>query len=437
MMLEDGIALPPGWFFKTIGDVYEVVGGGTPSTAVEEYWVGDIPWITSADIYNLKDIRPRRKIAQEAIRNSATNQVPSGTIIVVTRVSLGKVALTSFPLCFSQDSQALLPKKNLVLSEFALYYLSQATQSFKQKSRGTTISGVTKKQLKDLPIPIPPLPEQERIVARIESLFTQMDAGVAALKRLQAALKRYRLSVLKAACEGRLVPQDPNDEPAEELMRRFGVKSLDCINMPGFPLSWGWTLVKDVGDIQLGRQRAPKYHEGPHMRPYLRVANVFEDRIDTSDILRMNFSPKEYDTYLLKYGDILLNEGQSPELLGRPAMYRNEIPGACFQNTLIRFRASEMTSPQFALIVFRHYMHSGRFAKESQITTNLAHLSAGRFSNIEFPLPPLPEQRRIVAEVERQLSVVQELEQTISANLKRAARLRQAILKRAFEGKLS
>jgi type I restriction enzyme S subunit len=172
------------------------------------------------------------------------------------------------------------------------------------------------------------------------------------------------------------------------------------------------------------------------MRPYLRVANVFEDHIDTSDILEMNFDPNEYETYKLKYGDILLNEGQSPEFLGRPAIYRNQVPGACFQNTLVRFQASEGLLPEFALSVFRFYMHSGRFRKISQITTNIAHLSAGRFSEIEFPLPPLAEQTRIVAEVEQRLSVIDAMEKSVIADLQRAARLRQAILKRAFCGRL-
>ena len=117
-------------------------------------------------------------------------------------------------------------------------------------------------------------------------------------------------------------------------------------------------------------------------------------------------------------------------------MYRDEVPGACFQNTLIRFKATGAVHRNYALMVFLHYLHAGRFAKESNITTNIAHLSAGRFLKIEFPLPPLAEQCRIVAEVERRLSVVQELDATLTANLARAERLRQSILKRAFEGKL-
>lgn len=163
---------------------------------------------------------------------------------------------------------------------------------------------------------------------------------------------------------------------------------------------------------------------------------MFEDHIDTSDILEMNFTPKEYDTYSLKHGDILLNEGQSPEFLGRPAIYRDEIPGACFQNTLIRFQASPALLPGFALIVFRHYMHSGRFQKLSQITTNIAHLSAGRFAEIEFPLPPISEQTVIINETERRLSITKQMEQTIHAVHHQEKRLRQSILSQAFLGKL-
>jgi len=103
---------------------------------------------------------------------------------------------------------------------------------------------------------------------------------------------------------------------------------------------------------------------------------------------------------------------------------------------LVRFRSSACVLPAFALIVFRAYLHSHRFRRIARWTTNIAHLGAGRFAGLEFPLPPYAEQHRIVAEVERRLSLIDELETAISANLKRADRLRQSILKRAFEGKL-
>ena len=172
------------------------------------------------------------------------------------------------------------------------------------------------------------------------------------------------------------------------------------------------------------------------MRPYLRVANVFEARIDTSDVKEMNFTPVEFERYRLRHGDILLNEGQTPELVGRPAMFRDEVAECCYQKTLLRFRAYDGVLPRFALTVFRAYMHNQRFTRAASITTNIAHLTAEKFVELEFPLPPLAEQTRIVAEVERRLSVVEELESVVSANLQRATRLRQSILQKAFTGQL-
>jgi type I restriction enzyme S subunit len=172
------------------------------------------------------------------------------------------------------------------------------------------------------------------------------------------------------------------------------------------------------------------------MRPYLRVANVFEARIDTSDVKEMNFTATEFERYRLNYGDILLNEGQTPELVGRAAMFRDEIVNCCYQKTLLRFRAYQGLLPQYALTVFRSYMHDRRFTRAASITTNIAHLTAEKFVEIEFPLPPLAEQTRIVAEVERRLSVVEELETLVNANLQRAIRLRRSILERAFKGDL-
>jgi type I restriction enzyme S subunit len=140
----------------------------------------------------------------------------------------------------------------------------------------------------------------------------------------------------------------------------------------------------------------------------------------------------DFERFELHSGDVLLNEGQSPEFLGRPAIYRNQLPGACFTNTLIRFQAYRCVLPEFALIFFRHCMHSGRFAKESNITTNIAHLSLGRLAAVEFPVPPLAEQQRIVFEFDRQMSIVREVEAEVGVNIRRAQALRQATLVKFF-----
>jgi type I restriction enzyme S subunit len=213
-------------------------------------------------------------------------------------------------------------------------------------------------------------------------------------------------------------------------------KPPDPANLPMLPGGWCWASVQQVGHVQLGRQRSPQHHQGAHMRPYLRVANVFEDRIDTSDVMEMNFTPKEFEIYRLSFGDILLNEGQSMELIGRPAMYRDEVPGACFTNTLVRFRPFEGVDKFYALRVFLAYLMNGRFQNIATITVNIAHLGAGRFAEIEFPLPPLAEQQSIAEAVDDQLSVIDHLDADLEAKLKSAQALRQSILRHAFTGQL-
>jgi type I restriction enzyme, S subunit len=206
--------------------------------------------------------------------------------------------------------------------------------------------------------------------------------------------------------------------------------------MSELPRGWVMGTVGQVGEVSLGRQRAPKYHHGDGMRPYLRVANVFEDRIDTTDVMQMTFSDDEFERYRLRPGDVLLNEGQSPHLLGRPAIYRGEPPDVAFTNSLIRFRVRPGVTPEWALVVFRHYMRSRRFMRESRITTNIAHLSAARFSSIEFPVPPVAEQRRIVAAIEEQFSRLDAGVAALVRARQGIKRMHAAVLESAIKGRL-
>jgi type I restriction enzyme S subunit len=164
------------------------------------------------------------------------------------------------------------------------------------------------------------------------------------------------------------------------------------------------------------------------MKPYLRVANVFEDRIDTSDVKQMHFDQAEFERYRLHPGDLVLNEGQTPELLGRPAIYRGTPADVAFTNSLIRFQVRDGVDPRWALAVFRHHMHAGRFTRESRITTNIAHLSAARFKTVEFPVPPINEQRRIVEILEDHLSRLDAATASVLGVLRRTRVLAQTEL---------
>lgn len=206
--------------------------------------------------------------------------------------------------------------------------------------------------------------------------------------------------------------------------------------MSELPDGWAEVRTDEAGALDLGRQRSPKYHSGSNMKPYLRVANVFEDRIDTTDVKTMHFDPEDFERFRLRPGEVLLNEGQSPEFLGRPAIYKGDPTDVAFTNSLIRFRPYSAVTPEWALTVFRHHMHSGRFARESRITTNIAHLSSNRLASVEFRVPPLDEQERIVAAIEEAFSKLDAGEAGLRTVRQRLKRMRDAVLAAAVTGRL-
>ena len=167
-----------------------------------------------------------------------------------------------------------------------------------------------------------------------------------------------------------------------------------------FPATWTVRNASELGDIQLGQQRHPKYERGDNVRPYLRVANVFDGSISLDDVLEMHFPTDSLDKFELRPEDILLNEGQSTELVGRSAIYRGEVDGCCFQKTLLRYRCGEGLLPEFAQAFFRHCLYTGQFARMVVQTTSMAHLTAVRFKTFQIPQPPLDAQREIVSRLE-------------------------------------
>jgi type I restriction enzyme, S subunit len=188
--------------------------------------------------------------------------------------------------------------------------------------------------------------------------------------------------------------------------------------------SWPLRKVYEAGEVQLGLKREPKVHSGTHPRPYLRVANVGDDELFLDDILSMNFIEKDFKRYQLHSGDILLNEGQSLELVGRCSIYRGEISDCCFQMTLLRFRCGSDILPEFAYGWFRRCFHLGVFSRVAARTTSMAHLTARIFSGLSIPVPSLDVQREVVERVE----AARALRRRLAENEEAARRLRPQLL---------
>jgi type I restriction enzyme, S subunit len=191
---------------------------------------------------------------------------------------------------------------------------------------------------------------------------------------------------------------------AEKLRKALLLETFDALHRDGtvrIPLlaadfELQWIKARDAGAILMGRQLSPKYKTGKNTRKYLRVANVFDGFIDTSDVNEMDFNEAEFATFKLRRGDVLLNEGQSRELVGRSAIFCDDVPDCCFQNTLIRFRPNAEVMPEFAHHYFQYCQYTSRFVQVSKQTTSIAHLGVQRFAEMQFPLVSVDVQKAIV-----------------------------------------
>ena len=146
----------------TLGPICSFLNGGTPSRGVSRYYHGDVPWITGADISGARADTARSFITEEAIRESATNRVPDGTVLLVTRTSVGKVAVAAMDLCFSQDITAITPDPHCLDTSYLVHFLRTKRPHLERLARGATIKGVTREAVANLAISLPPLAEQRR-----------------------------------------------------------------------------------------------------------------------------------------------------------------------------------------------------------------------------------------------------------------------------------
>jgi type I restriction enzyme, S subunit len=160
------------------------------------------------------------------------------------------------------------------------------------------------------------------------------------------------------------------------------------------------TRLGDWGEVVGGRQRSPHLTRG-RLRPYLRVANVLDDHIDTTDVFCMLFEEHEFERFRLRHGDILLNEGQSLELVGRSAIYLGDPPDCAFQNSLVRFRAGPTCDFRFAQQLFKRLCRQGVFQRIAKKTTTMAHLGVTRFADLVVTVPSLSEQGQIADLMDR------------------------------------
>ena len=423
-------ALPDSWVVKRLIDVGRLLRGVSyrKEDSSESPKRGLVPILRATNIQNEKLILDDELVYVPSEYVKPEQYLKPNDIVVCmssgSKHLVGKTAQLAqeWKGSFGTFCAAIRPSDN-VNSRFVGYFFSSPyyRDFIREKSAGININNLKPTDFETIEIPVPPLPEQERIVAKIEELFTQLEAGTSALERVQAGLRRYKASVLKAAVEGRLVGADGIRPSGRTPSARTGE----------LPEGWRWTTVGEIADHRLGKMLDKEKNTG-QPRPYLRNINVRWFRFDFFDIQEMRVLDDELENISIQKGDLIVCEGGEP---GRAAVW-NKDETMVIQKALHRVRTKEDVLSSYLMYYLAADASNGKLEKYFTGST-IKHFTGQSLKVYKFALPPLEEQRQIVAEVERRLSVARQVESSVEDGLARAARLRQAVLRSAFEGKLT
>ena len=215
--------LPEGWINVILDDVCELIGGGTPPRQNLEYFNGDILWLTPTEIPKDQIIRiydSREKITTLGLKKSSAKIIPKNSVLLTSRASIGYIAIAGIDVTTNQGFASFVCS-TILHSYFLAYWLFGNKELLKSKATGTTFKEISKSKLRELEFQLPPLNEQHRIVLKIESIFARIDAIEKQVGNSLIKLDLLKKSILKKAFEGKLVPQDPNDEPASVLLAKI------------------------------------------------------------------------------------------------------------------------------------------------------------------------------------------------------------------------
>lgn len=472
--MSDIETLPEGWESVSLQNVLlKIVGGGTPSKKIHSYYQGNIPWFSVKDMKSIRPTDSLQHITEDAITESATNLIPANTIVMATRIALGKAIKPTIDFTINQDLKALFLPIGMN-SNFVLYWIIHNEKKIYDLGSGTTVKGITLETLNNLEFLLPPEKEQIRIVEKLEELLSDLDNGVAELKAAQTKLTQYRQSLLKSAVEGSLTAewrkQNPATETGEQLLQRILSERLqrweqqklaefkekgktppkdwqkkypepvkpDASELPGLPEGWVWASVDQLV-LESSYGTSVKCDYVSKNTAVLRIPNVAKKKLDISDL---KFSTQDLglsDDKYLKDGDILIvRTNGSISLVGQTALFRGEFDKKFyFASYLLRLRPiltntlSEWMDSFFGSMPARKWIE-----KNASSSAGQNNISLSTFSTLAVPLPPLEEQKILI----RQLgSVFENCNTQLSNNeygLQQAEAQRKNILKAAFSGQL-
>jgi len=365
----------------------------------------------------------------------------------------------------------LIRFRPLIPAAFVYYYLKSSAywQFISASQLGIAVPNVNASKLAELPLPLPPLNEQKRIVAKLDAIMPRIDSVKERLEKIPAILKRFRQSVLTAAVTGKLTEkwreEHPEVESVEALLEKArGFKKAlhqnTCIaekiavtqkkktcffreeeaEIEGIelPRSWNTTYLGNISWVQGGVQKTPKRKPVNNFYRYLSVANVYRGFLKLDNVSSFEATESEFDQYKLIKGDLLIVEGNgSAGEIGRCAIWSGEIEKCIHQNHIIRARpVSSLLDSSYSMLFFNSNFGIKIMMGIASTTSGLYTLSVSKVNNLPIPLPPLEEQKEIVRQVDKLFALADKVEEHYQKAWARVDALSQSVLAKAFRGEL-
>ncbi|MBI0294852.1 restriction endonuclease subunit S, partial [Streptomyces sp. PRKS01-29] len=433
MTVLTGVPLPEGWSWAQLGDVCDTALGKMLDKA-KATGKHPVPYLRNINVQwgriDLSDVLTMDIAPDEQEFFS----LQPNDLLVCEGGEIGRCAIWQGSVAYMAFQKALhRVRPGVAVSvRYLRYYLEHlaSTGRLGKFATGSTIRHLPQQRLREVPIALPPVAEQHRIVEALEDHLSRLDAAEQSItqalsraRRLTSALSNITYGYRASSSEGSAAFPPPT--------------GTDDRSLPLIPATWSWKRLETIADVVGGVAKDKKKQSDPNLPevPYLRVANVQRGWLDLTQVASIRVPEKKALQLTLQKGDVLLNEGGDRDKLGRGWIWEDQIPGAIHQNHVFRARVHNGTIHPKLL---SWYANSAArwFEVNGKQSVNLASISLSKIKQLPVPVPPQHEQDAIIERIEDQLSVLDNATSLAAQALWKASALRRAILNRAFTGLL-
>jgi type I restriction enzyme S subunit len=413
-MIKKGLYnIPNNWYWSKLGEITSVIGGGTPSSKINEYYDnGDIAWITPSDLSNYNNMyisKGKKMITKLGLMKSSAKLLPKGTVCLSSRAPIGYVVIAKNELSTNQGFKSFLPSK-VFKSEYLYWYLKSIKHILEAKASGTTFLELSAKKAGEVEIPLPPINEQQRIVNRIESLFAKLDRAKELIENTLAKFEQNKMAILHKAFSGELTAKWRKEN------------NIDLS-------SWECTILKNIIDVRDGTHDSPIYVSSGY--PLITSKNLKNNKVNFNNIKYI--TKEDYDN-INKRSKVEINDVLFSMIgtIGNPVIIKEE-PLFAIKNVAL-FKSSNYINMEF----FRNYLETkyvlDKMKKEAKGTTQ-KFVSLNYLRNFPIKLPTIEEQQEIVNILDKLLAKYNKIK-NLEQQLEKIELLKKAILAKAFRGEL-